>query len=170
MAILDIKTYPDAVLRGKACPVEKDDKGLQRLVADMIETMRDSFGIGLAAPQVGVQKRLIIIDISHYDEGCELLVLINPEIELAEEIVDSEEGCLSLPEFTAHIKRAGRVIVTGLDRNCNPVRIEATGILARALQHEIDHLDGVLIIDRMSAIKREFFEKRHQKALKESRS
>jgi peptide deformylase len=114
-------------------------------------------GIGLAAPQVGVHKRVIIIDISNYDENRDLMVLMNPEITLAEDLVDSEEGCLSVPQFTAHIKRAGRVIVNGLDRDARPVEVEATGILARALQHEIDHLDGVLIIDRLSAIKREFF-------------
>ncbi len=169
MAILEVRKYPDDVLRQKSGPVEKDDKGLQLLIDDMIETMHASFGIGLAAPQVGVHKRLIVVDISHYDEERDLLVLINPEIGLAEELVDSEEGCLSVPEFTAHIKRAGRVVVKGLDRDGNSIEIEATGILARALQHEIDHLDGVLIIDRMSAIKREFFEKRHQKALKEAK-
>ena len=149
--------------------MEKDDRGLQRLIDDMIETMHASLGIGLAAPQVGVHKRLIVIDISNYDAEMDLLVLVNPEIVLAEELVDSEEGCLSVPQFTAHIKRAGRVIVRGLDREGQSFEIEATGILARALQHEIDHLDGVLIIDRLSAIKREFFEKRHQKALKEAK-
>jgi peptide deformylase len=169
MAILEVRKYPDDVLRQKSGPVEKDDKSLQRLIDDMIETMHASFGIGLAAPQVGVHKRLIVIDISHYDEERDLLVLVNPEIAQAEELIDSEEGCLSVPEFTAHIKRAGRVIVKGLDRDGNSIELEATGILARALQHEIDHLDGVLIIDRMSAIKREFFEKRHLKALKEAK-
>jgi peptide deformylase len=170
MAILEVRKYPDNVLRQKAKPVEKDDSGLQQLINDMVETMHASLGIGLAAPQVGVHKRVIIIDISNYDENRDLMVLMNPEITLAEDLVDSEEGCLSVPQFTAHIKRAGRVIVNGLDRDARPVEVEATGILARALQHEIDHLDGVLIIDRLSAIKREFFEKRHQKALKESQA
>jgi peptide deformylase len=96
--------------------------------------------------------------------------MINPEITEADDIGESEEGCLSVPEYVAHIKRAGRVKARGLDRNNRKIEVEATGLLARALQHEIDHLDGVLIIDRLSAIKREFFEKRHQKAVKESKA
>lgn len=138
------------------------------MIDDMIETMYASAGIGLAAPQVGVRKRIIVVDIGAGDEQ-PLIVLINPEIVQAEGLIESEEGCLSVPQYIAHLKRAERVVVNGLDRDGRPIQIEADGLLARALQHEIDHLDGVLIIDRISAIKREFFNKRYLKALKESK-
>lgn len=155
-------------MKSKAVPVNGIDDGLQRLIDDMIETMYAAPGIGLAAPQVGVSKRLVVIDISVGEEKHPLLVLINPEIVEADDFVDSEEGCLSIPGHTVTIKRAGRVVVKALNREGTPVRIEADGLLARALQHEIDHLDGVLIVDRLSSIKREFFKKRYFKALKEA--
>ncbi|MBI3591973.1 MAG: peptide deformylase [Nitrospirae bacterium] len=167
MAVLEIKKYPDDVLKKKALPVEKFDSDLQRLIDDMIETMYAAPGVGLAAPQVGVSKRLLVIDISTKDESRPLIVLVNPEVVEADGFVDSEEGCLSVPEYTAVIKRAEKVIVKGLDREGKPMEIEGTGLLARALQHEIDHLDGVLFVDRLSTIKREFFKKRYRKALKE---
>ena len=165
MAILEIRKYPDDVLKKKALPVEKVDKTLQRLIDNMIEPMYAAPGIGLAAPQVGVSKRLLVIDISSKEEKIPLVVLINPEITEADGLVDSEEGCLSLPDYTTVVKRADRVIVKGLDREGNPVEMECTELLARAIQHEIDHLDGVLLIDRISAIKREFFKKRFRKAV-----
>jgi peptide deformylase len=168
MSVLEVKKYPDNVLKGKALAADMAENGLQRLIDDMIETMYASAGIGLAAPQVGVKKRIIIVDVGTREEQ-PLIVLINPEIVLAEGLVESEEGCLSVPQYIAHIKRAERIVVKGLDRNGRPVEIEADGLLARAFQHEIDHLDGVLIIDRVSAIKREFFNKRYLKALKESK-
>lgn len=163
MAVLEIRKYPDEVLKKKALPVDNIDKDLQRLIDNMIETMYAAPGIGLAAPQVGVSKRLIVIDVSTKDEKHPLIVLINPEIIEADGFIDSEEGCLSVPGYTSTIKRAGRVVVKGLDRNGKPVQIEGTGLFARALQHEIDHLDGVLFVDRMSSIKREFFKKRYLK-------
>jgi peptide deformylase len=167
MAVLKLNTYPDEILACKARPADLSDAGMQQLIDDMIETMYESNGIGLAAPQVGVSKRLIIVDTNPRSDSPSPLVLINPEIALAEGLCDSEEGCLSVPEYIAHIKRAERVIVAALDRNGNEVRFEATGLFARALQHEIDHLDGVLIVDRLSALKREFFKKRYLKALKD---
>jgi peptide deformylase len=167
MAILDILTYPDAFLKEKSVPVEKNDEELQRLIDDMIATMQAASGVGLAAPQVGLHKRLIVIDAGHCEEDEEPFALINPEIVSSEGQSDSEEGCLSLPGFIAHIKRAAGVVAKGLDRDFNPVEIEATGLLARALQHEIDHLEGTLIVDRLSPIKREFFEKRFRKAHRE---
>jgi peptide deformylase len=166
MAIFDIKTYPDAFLKEKSAPVEKDDTSVQKLIDDMMETMQAAAGVGLAAPQIGVHKRIIVIDVRYQDEEI-MLALINPEIVSAEDLIDSEEGCLSVPGFTAHIKRAGKVVVRGYDRDFNEIEIEATDLLARALQHEIDHLDGVLIVDRLSVIKREFFEKRYKKAHRE---
>ena len=118
MGLLEIKKYPDKALRKKSAPVETGDKDLQRLIDDMIETMQTTFGIGLAAPQVGVHKRLIVIDVSgRTEDDVELLVMINPELTEADDIGESEEGCLSLPEYVAHIKRAGRVKARGLDRN-----------------------------------------------------
>ncbi len=148
--------------------MESFDGALQRLIDDMIETMYAAPGVGLAAPQVGVSKRLIVIDVSHREEGEEktpLLVLINPVLKKAEGELESEEGCLSLPGYTAAVKRAERVVVHGLDREGRQVQVEGEGLLCRALQHEIDHLEGTLIIDRISSIKREFFKKRFQKAL-----
>lgn len=165
MAILEIRKYPDDVLKKKALPVEKVDKNLQRLIDNMIETMYAAPGIGLAAPQVGVSKRLLVIDISSKEEKIPLIVLINPEITESDGLIDSEEGCLSLPDYTTVIKRADRLIVKGLDRDGNPVEMECAGLLARAIQHEIDHLDGLLIVDRLSAIKREFFKKRFRKTV-----
>jgi len=169
MAVLDIKKYPEGVLKNKAIAVDKNDRDLQCLIDDMVETMYAAAGIGLAAPQVGVGKRLIVVDIGDREDGGGLIVLFNPEIVVAEGLIDSEEGCLSVPQYIAHLKRAERVIVRGLDREENPVEIKADGLLARALQHEIDHLDGVLILDRISAIKREFYNKRYLKSLKESK-
>ncbi|MBF0557451.1 MAG: peptide deformylase [Nitrospirae bacterium] len=167
MAVLEIRKYPDEVLKRKAAPVEGIDDDLLRLVDDMIETMYAAPGVGLAAPQVGVSIRLIVIDVSTREEKQPLIVLINPEIIEAEGFVELEEGCLSVPEYTAPVTRAERIKVRALDRNGAPVVIEGIDIFARALQHEIDHLDGVLFIDRLSSIKREFFKKRYRKALRE---
>ncbi len=165
MAVLEIKKYPEEVLKKRALPVDNIDKELQRLIDNMIETMYAAPGIGLAATQIGVLKRLIVIDVSTREEKHPLIVLINPETIEADSLIDSEEGCLSIPCYTSTIKRAGRIIVKGLDRNGRPVQIEGNGLLARALQHEIDHLDGILFVDRMSSIKREFFKKRYIKAV-----
>ena len=168
MAIREIKTYPERVLKQKAAPVNNNDRHLQGLIDDMIETMYAAPGIGLAAPQVGVSKQLIVIDVSHRQEGEErtpLLVLINPVIKATEGEMESEEGCLSLPGYITTVKRAEKITVQGLDRKGTPVEVEGEGLLCRALQHEIDHLNGTLLIDRISSIKREFFKKRYQKAL-----
>lgn len=168
MAMLEIKKYPERVLRQKAAQVESIDGEVQRLIDDMIETMHAAPGIGLAAPQVGVSKRLIVIDVGLREEGEEknpLIVLINPEIINAEGDIESQEGCLSLPDFITNITRAERVLVRGFNREGIPVETEGEGLLARALQHEIDHLDGILLIDRISSIKREFYKKKIKKTL-----
>lgn len=166
MALLEIKKYPEKVLKEKAATVENINGDLLRLIDDMIETMYAAPGIGLAAPQVGVSKKLITVDVSlREEEKTPLIVLINPEIISYEDETESEEGCLSLPGYTTSVKRAEKVRVRGFNREGNPVEIEGGGILSRALQHEIDHLNGILIIDRISSIKREFFKKRLQKAL-----
>jgi peptide deformylase len=168
MAVLEIKKYPEEVLKKKALPVAGLDDALQHLIDDMIETMYAAPGVGLAAPQVGVSQRLIVIDVSTREEKSPLIVLVNPEIVDAQGIAEFEEGCLSVPEYIAAVTRAESILVKGLDRNGVSVEIEAAGLLARALQHEIDHLDGVLFIDRLSSIKREFFKKRYRKTLRET--
>jgi len=165
MAVMEIKKYPEKVLKQKALPVATFDKELQVLIDDMIETMYAAPGVGLAAPQVGESKRLAVIDISSREDKFPLLVLINPVIVSREGEVEFEEGCLSLPEYTAIVKRSENILVKALDRDGKPIEIEGMDLLAIALQHEIDHLDGMLLIDRISPIKREFFKKRHKKIL-----
>jgi len=166
MAILEIKKYPERVLKQKAKPVTSFGEDLQSLIDNMIETMYAAPGVGLAAPQVGSSKRLAVIDISSREDKFPLLVLVNPVVVICEGEVEFEEGCLSLPEYTAKVKRAEKVLVNALDRNGKAIEIEGTDLLAIALQHEIDHLDGMLLIDRISPIKREFFKKRYKKSQK----
>jgi len=166
MAILEIKKYPEKVLKQKAKPVTSFDEDLQMLIDDMVETMYAAPGVGLAAPQVGKSRRLAVIDISSRENKFPLIVLINPVIVNCEGEIEFEEGCLSLPEYTAKVKRAEKVAVKALDREGKSIEIEGTDLLAVALQHEIDHLDGMLLIDRISPIKREFFKKRHRKSQK----
>ena len=166
MAILEIRKYPEKVLKQKASPVTTFDQDLQVLIDNMIETMYAAPGVGLAAPQVGEPKRLAVIDISSRQDKFPLLVIVNPVIVSSEGEVEFEEGCLSLPEYTAIVKRAENVVVKAQDRDGKAIEIEGTELLAIALQHEIDHLDGILLIDRISAIKREFFKKRYKKIQK----
>jgi peptide deformylase len=167
VAVLDICTYPNPVLRQKAKPVKNIDKSLQRLIDDMVDTMYDAPGIGLAANQVGRPVSVIVVDIQR--EECEygLIVLINPELVGAQGEVSYEEGCLSVPDYFATVKRHGEIVVCGLDRDGNSIRIAAEGMLAIALQHEMDHLDGKLFIDRISPIARDIFKRRWKKKLKE---
>jgi peptide deformylase len=166
MAIREIKKYPEKILKQKASPVKLIDREIQSLIDDMIETMYAAPGVGLAAPQVGVSKRLAVIDISTKGTPMPLLVLINPEVVNKEGAIEFEEGCLSFPDYTAKIERAEKVVVRATDREGKGIEIESEGLLAVALQHEIDHLDGILLIDRISPIKREFFKKRFQKVHK----
>lgn len=163
MAILEIKKYPERVLRGKALPVDDFGPSLQRLIDDMIETMYSAPGVGLAANQVGVLKRVIVIDVSSRQKDYPLMVLINPNIIHSEGESAMEEGCLSLPDYMTVVKRAERVKVKGLDRYGNEIEINGEGLLSRALQHEIDHLNGILLIDRIGRFKKELFEKRYLK-------
>jgi peptide deformylase len=161
MAVRKIVKYPEKVLREKTLQVTDCDSELQKLIDDMIETMYAAPGVGLAANQVGVSKQVAVIDVSMRDEKSPLIVLVNPEIIHFEGEIEAEEGCLSVPDYTTVLKRALKVCVKGLDRYGNPVEREAEGLLARALQHEIDHLNGILFIDRMGRIKKEFFKKRY---------
>lgn len=166
MAVLEIRKYPDEILKKKALPITEIDKNIQKLIDDMIETMYKANGVGLAAPQVGVSKRLIVVDTSSREENQSLIVLINPEIINSEGEVLSEEGCLSLPGFTTRLKRGEKILVKGLDRKGKEIEIYAEGLFSRALQHEIDHLNGMLLIDRISPLKRELFRRRYQKVKK----
>ncbi len=166
MAVLEIRKYPDEVLKKRAEEIENIDSELQKLIDDMIETMYKANGVGLAAPQVGVSKRLIVVDTSPREENQKLIVLINPEILQSEDEILSEEGCLSLPGFITRLKRKERVLVKGLDRDGKEIEIEADGLLSRALQHEIDHLEGILLIDRISPLKKELFRRKYQKIKK----
>lgn len=166
MAVLEIRKYPDEILKKKASEITDIDGNVQKLIDDMIETMYKSNGIGLAAPQVGVSKRLIIVDISPREENNSLIVMINPQIVSKEGEVLSEEGCLSLPGFITRLKRSEKIFVKGIDRKGKDIEIETNGLLGRAIQHEIDHLDGILLIDRISPLKRELFRKKYQKIKK----
>jgi peptide deformylase len=166
MAILTILNYPDPKLRNKSTPVEKIDREIEKLLEDMAETMYDAPGIGLAAPQVGVNVRVIVIDVSiRQQDSPGLIELINPEIISSEGVQITEEGCLSIPGFSSEVKRKAGVKVQGLNRKGKLVEFEGTGLLARAFQHEIDHIDGILYIERLSRLKRELLKKKIKKAL-----
>lgn len=166
MAVLEIRKYPDEILKNKASEIKDIDSNVQKLIDDMIETMYKSNGIGLAAPQVGVLKRLIIVNISPPEEKKSLIVMINPQIVSTEGEVLSEEGCLSLPGFITRLKRREKVFVKGIDRKGKEIQMETNGLLSRVIQHEIDHLEGILLIDRISPLKRELFRKKYQKIKK----
>ncbi len=155
-APLQLRYYGDPVLRKRAEPVAEITDAEHQLAEQMLETLyATGNGIGLAATQVGVLKRLIIVDIGEDDdEEYEPLVLFNPQLLSSEGDIVAEEGCLSIPDVTADVKRPERIVVEGIDLQCESVRIEADGLLARVLQHEIDHLNGVLFIDRISGLKR----------------
>ncbi len=170
MAIIEIKKYPDKILKQKTAVITDLNAETQHLIDDMIETMYSVRGLGLAANQVGVSKRLCVIDCSSKEDKGNLIILANPMIIEREGTIDSEEGCLSIPGYITTIKRSEKIFVKGLDREGKQIEVEATGLLARALQHEIDHLDGLLLIDRMSPIKREFFKRRYKKYLQETKS
>ena len=164
---MEIKKYPERILKEKAAPVENIDAGLHQLIDDMIETMHDAGGIGLAANQVGITKKLCVLDLARKEDKMPLIVLVNPVITEKEGSVDAEEGCLSIPGYMTSIKRAEKVLVKGINREGKDIELEAEGLMARVLQHEIDHLEGFLFIDRMSPIRREFFKRRYKKLLKE---
>lgn len=180
MPLLRILTYPDPTLRKKCEPVEEIDDDLLELLDNMADTMYEAPGVGLAAPQVGITKRVIVADIkprerisdSPEDEEIllppdrsELIELINPEIVFSEGEAIGEEGCLSIPGFISDVKRKYEVVVEGYDRDGEPIQIECEDLLARVLQHEIDHIDGILFIDRLSRLKRELLKKKIEKVL-----
>jgi peptide deformylase len=163
VSVLPIIKYPDPTLKKLSKPVHSLDRDIRSLVEDMSETMHDASGVGLAAPQIGHLLRVIVVDVSSVQEGSEPVALINPEVVWSEGDILWEEGCLSVPELTVEIPRKERVKVTGVDLAGRPLEVEAQGLFAIALQHELDHLNGRLIIDRLSSLKREFYRKKRLK-------
>jgi peptide deformylase len=166
MALLKIELLGSEVLRQRAVEVEEVDEELRRLVDDMFETMYQAEGVGLAAPQVGISRRVIVVDV--HDPEVQPFALVNPRVvESSAEKEKGEEGCLSIPGLSALVERPARVVVEGLDREGNVMRVEGGDLLARCLQHEIDHLDGVLFIDRVSPLKRKMLMSKWKKQEKE---
>lgn len=169
MSALNIKIYGEEVLRKKAEFVQSVDKEIVSLVDDMVTTLYVSSGIGLAANQVGVLKRIIVIDVTGGGKGGKnLVILVNPEIIKEEGFVEENEGCLSIPGITADVRRFAEVTVRGLNIKGVPVEITASNLLSRALQHEIDHLNGMLFVDRLSFTQKILLKKK-LKELKKSR-
>lgn len=160
MAVLPIVTYPNPVLRERATHVDEITPEIQRLVDDMAETMYAAPGVGLAANQVGVLKRVFVIDIANDDEPSDLYVFINPQILEKEGQIEWTEGCLSFPGVSESLQRADRVRVTALDREGNAFELEASGLLAVAIQHENDHLDGQLLIDHLGPVRRRLVQRK----------
>ena len=163
MAIREILKYPHPVLKKRAREVDQLDGELKKLVQDMTETMYDAAGVGLAAPQVGISRRVIVVDVSPIDPRQTFFVMINPEIVSEEGEVDHEEGCLSVPDCLEKVKRKAKVRVQGISPEGRKMEISGEGILAFALQHEIDHLNGVLILDRVSPLKRDVYRRKMKK-------
>jgi len=165
--ILEILTYPNDFLRQPTKPVEIIDEAIEEIIENMAETMYEAPGVGLAAIQAGFEKSIIVYDPEADAEKRNYQVLINPEIVSSSgETLSENEGCLSVPDFRADVRRSETVVVEGLDRSGNPLRMDADGLLSVILQHEIDHLKGILFIDRISILKRELYKKKRRKALK----
>ena len=167
--IRPILRYGAATLHGRAHVVTAFDDRLHQLLRDMAETMYAAPGVGLAAPQIGVPLRLFVIDVTVGKQPGQLFEVVNPEFVTCEGMQMEEEGCLSLPGFNATVVRPARAVVQGQDRNGQPITIEGTGLLARALQHEMDHLDGSLFVDRLRGIKRDVIVRKVQKLRRSGR-
>jgi peptide deformylase len=163
MAIRTILHYPDPRLRRKALPVERITDEISQLIDDMAETMYAAPGVGLAAPQIGESHRIFLIDVAGEDEPSNLLVFINPQIVDSSGEQAGQEGCLSFPTITEEIKRKASVTVRALDRQGRPFELSAEGLLSVAIQHESDHLDGVLMIDHMGVLKKRIVHRKMQK-------
>jgi len=163
MPLRPIVKWGDAVLHAPASPVAEIDASIQTLVGDMIETMYAAPGIGLAAPQIGVPLRVIVVDLSVGEDKGQLITLINPELLEREGEQCHEEGCLSIPGFAGAPVRPARVVARGLDLGGHERRYDATGLLARAFCHEIDHIDGLLFVDRLSPLKRDLMKRKLKK-------
>ncbi len=164
-----IYTYPEPVLKKVAQDVTDIDGAVAKTIDDMVETMYAAPGVGLAAPQIGVSERVIVLDVDHENKGKQLLKLVNPVIAESEGEVLWEEGCLSVRDYQAEVLRAERVLVKAWTTDQKEIEVEGTGLLAVALQHEIDHLNGTLFLDRLSRLKRELYRKRLKKLDREGR-
>lgn len=165
MALLDILEFPDPRLRTKAKPVTKVDDKIRKLTDDMLETMYAAPGIGLAATQVNVHQRIVVIDIS--EDKNQPLVLINPTFEAIEGEQQYDEGCLSVPGFYETVTRVGKIRLKALDRDGTPFELVADGLLSVCIQHELDHLDGKLFVDHISKLKRDRIRKKLEKEHKD---
>ena len=163
MSIRPILKYGDQPLHEPAKPVAALTADVDRLIGDMVETMYAAPGIGLAAPQIGIALRIFVVDLTLGHDPAGLIVMVNPEFVEREGMQLEEEGCLSVPGFNATVVRPARALVRGLDRSGSPQEREATGLLARAFQHEMDHLDGTLFVDRLRGIKRDLIVRRIRK-------
>jgi peptide deformylase len=163
--IRKILTYPSPELKKKSAPVTIITEAVRELARDMAETMYDAPGIGLAAPQIGVHQRVIVIDIADREQPSGLITAINPVIVHAEGEAYEEEGCLSVPKYAANVRRHAKVVVKGLDLEGNEQTWRAEGLLAIAFQHEIDHLDGILFVDHLSPLKRDLFQRKARKMM-----
>ncbi len=163
MAILEILKYPHPILRKRSEAVSQINKEVEKLIEDMRETMVEAGGIGLAACQVGVPQRVIVLDVSPMDPQHSFFALINPEIVSEEGEIDHEEGCLSVPDCLEKVKRKEKVCVRGLSPNGREMEMTGEGILAIAIQHEMDHINGILILDRVSRLKREIYRNKLKK-------
>jgi len=159
----EIVTYPDPILARKSAPIEEITDEIRELADEMVEAMYENRGIGLAAPQIGENIRLVTMDLSGPDEQSDLKVFVNPRITAKSGSTESEEGCLSVRGYQAKVKRAEFVTVEALDLDGNEITIEADDIMAICFQHELDHLDGVLFIDHISRLKRSLYEKKIKK-------
>jgi len=167
MAVRTIIHYPEPLLKQVSKPVTEFDAELKQLADDMVETMYDAPGVGLAAPQVAVLKRLIVMDCSGKEEPADLIVAVNPEIIEKEGASCEEEGCLSVPGYYAMVNRFNKVTMKYQDVEGNTHQRSAEGLLAVAMQHEIDHLQGILFVDRLSPLKKSIFRKKYQKLMKQ---
>ncbi|MGV1873383.1 peptide deformylase [Agrobacterium rosae] len=165
MTIKPLIILPDPLLRQQSKPIEQVDAEITRLADDMLDTMYDAPGIGLAAIQIGVPRRMLVIDISREDEDRKPVVFINPEIlTVSDDVSTYEEGCLSIPDYYAEVERPASLTVGYIDRDGKKQTVEADGLLATCLQHEMDHLNGVLFIDHISRLKRDMVIKKFTKA------
>jgi peptide deformylase len=169
MALREIVKFPDSRLKQVAKPITEVDDALRELARDMIDVMYDEPGIGLAAPQVGASIRMFVIDTEWSDDdvGKNPTVVLNPEISDREGKITWEEGCLSVPDFTANVDRDAQITLRGSDLDGNPIEETVEGLRAVCIQHEVDHLDGILFIDRISRLKRSLYVKKRKKQLLE---
>jgi peptide deformylase len=163
MAVMEVLKYPHPLLKKRSKEVEKIDGEVKRLIQDMTETMYQANGIGLAACQVGVPRRVIVLDVSPMDPQQSFFAMINPEIISEEGEIDFEEGCLSVPDCLEKVKRKEKVCVKGISPEGKEIEVTGEGILAITLQHEIDHINGILILDRLSRLKREVYRNKLKK-------